>query len=297
MKSIAFIGLGVMGSPMAKNLLKAGYKLIVYDIIKEKVNELVMMGAESGENCREVASRGDVIILMVPDSPQVEEVMIGKDGVLDGAKTGSIIIDMSSIAPSVDIKLEKKARKKNIRMLDAPVSGGEPGAIAGNLAIMVGGNSDTFEEVKDILNVMGRSVVRVGEIGAGQTTKLVNQILVGIHLQAMSEALVFAMKAGLDIQKVYEAIKDGLAGSNVMDAKVPLVLKRNFTPGFRIELHMKDLKNALITARELGSPLPTTSLVQSFFEACDAAGNSKLDHGALITVTEELAKTQVESRH
>jgi len=296
MKSIAFIGLGVMGKPMAKNLLKAGYKLIVYDIVREKVDDLVMVGAESAKNCSEAASRADVIILMVPDSPQVEEVMIGNDGVLEGARIGSIIIDMSSIAPSVDIELEKKGREKDIRMLDAPVSGGEPGAIAGTLAIMVGGDSDAFEEVKDILQVMGKSVVRVGEIGAGQTTKLVNQILVAIHLQAMSEALVFARKAGLDIQKVYEAIKNGLAGSNVLNAKVPLIQKRNFKPGFRIELHMKDLKNALITARELGSPLPATSLVQSFFEACDAAGNSKLDHGALITVAEELAKTQVGSK-
>jgi 2-hydroxy-3-oxopropionate reductase len=219
--------------------------------------------------------------------------MQGEEGVLVGARPGSIIIDMSSISPLVDIAMEKKAREKGLKMLDAPVSGGEPGAIAGTLAIMVGGDASTFEEVKGILQVMGKSVVLVGEIGAGQFTKLANQILVAVHLQAMSEALVFAKKAGLDVQKVYEAVRGGLAGSNVLDAKVPLVLKRNYKPGFRIKLHIKDLKNALIAGRELGIPLPATALAQTFFEACDAAGRSNLDHGALITVTEELAKAQV----
>jgi 2-hydroxy-3-oxopropionate reductase len=178
-------------------------------------------------------------------------------------------------------------------MLDAPVSGGEPGAVAGTLAIMVGGDEAIFDESKPLLDIMGRSVVLVGTIGAGQFTKLANQILVGVHLQAMSEALVFAQKAGLDVQKVYDAIRSGLAGSNVLDAKVPLVLKRNYQPGFRIKLHIKDLKNALITGRELGIPLPATALTQTFFEACDAAGRGNLDHGGLITVTEDLAKTKV----
>jgi 2-hydroxy-3-oxopropionate reductase len=293
MVKIGFIGLGVMGNPMAKNLLKAGHQLVVYDIVKEKVDDLVQAGAEPAENCRDAAGRGDIIILMLPDSPEVEVVMQGEEGVLVGARPGSIIIDMSSISPLVDIAMEKKAREKGLKMLDAPVSGGEPGAIAGTLAIMVGGDASTFEEVKGILQVMGKSVVLVGEIGAGQFTKLANQILVAVHLQAMSEALVFAKKAGLDVQKVYEAVRGGLAGSNVLDAKVPLVLKRNYKPGFRIKLHIKDLKNALIAGRELGIPLPATALAQTFFEACDAAGRSNLDHGALITVTEELAKAQV----
>lgn len=290
---IAFIGLGVMGKPMVRNLLKAKYELVVYDIFKDKVDELVKEGAESAINCRDAASRGDVIILMLPDSPQVETVMLGKNGVLEGVKPNSIIIDMSSISPLVDIELEKKVKEKKSRMLDAPVSGGEPGAIAGTLAIMVGGDEATFEETKEILQLMGKSVVRVGSIGAGQSTKLVNQILVGIHLQAMAEALVFAKKSGLDVSKVYEAVKGGLAGSHVLDAKVPLALKRNFKPGFRIKLHIKDLKNALIVGRELGIPLPATALVQSFFAACNAAGNGNLDHGALITVVEELAKVKV----
>ena len=293
MVKIGFIGLGVMGNPMAKNLLKAGHHLIVYDIIKAKVEDLVQAGAEAAQNCRDAASRGDVIILMLPDSPEVEAVMRGEEGVLAGARPGALIIDMSSISPLVDIALEKKAREQNLRMLDAPVSGGEPGAIAGTLAIMVGGDEAAFAEAQEILHVMGKSVVRVGAIGAGQFTKLANQILVGVHLQAMSEALVFAQKAGLDVQKVYEAVRGGLAGSHVLDAKTPLVLKRNFAPGFRIRLHIKDLKNALIAGRELGIPLPATSLAQAFFEACDAAGRGDLDHGALITVTEELAKVRV----
>jgi 2-hydroxy-3-oxopropionate reductase len=293
MVKIGFIGLGVMGKPMAKNLLKAGHQLVVYDIVKEKVDDLVQAGAEPAENCSDAAGRGDVIILMLPDSPEVEAVMLGEEGVLEGARPNSIIIDMSSISPLVDMALEKKATEKNLKMLDAPVSGGEPGAVAGTLAIMVGGDASTFEEVEGILQIMGKSVVRVGEIGAGQFTKLANQILVAVHLQAMSEALVFAKKAGLDVQKVYDAVKGGLAGSNVLDAKVPLVLKRNYKPGFRIKLHIKDLKNALIAGRELGIPLPATALAQAFFEACDAAGRGDLDHGALITVTEELAKAQV----
>lgn len=293
MVKIGYIGLGVMGKPMAKNLLKAGHQLVVYDVVKEKVDDLVQAGAEPADNCRDAASRGDIIILMLPDSPEVEAVMLGEEGVLEGARPGSIIIDMSSISPLVDIALEKKAREKSLKMMDAPVSGGEPGAVAGTLAIMVGGDASTFDEIKGILNVMGKSVVRVGEIGAGQFTKLANQILVAVHLQAMSEALVFAKKAGLDVQKVYDAVKGGLAGSNVLNAKVPLVLKRNYKPGFRIKLHIKDLKNALIVGRELGIPLPATALAQTFFEACDAAGRGNLDHGALITVTEELAKAQV----
>jgi 2-hydroxy-3-oxopropionate reductase len=293
MKEISFIGLGVMGKPMAKNLLKAGYTLVVYDIVRDKVDELVRLGGKAAETCKDAASRGDVVILMLPDSSDVEAAMLGEDGVLEGARPGSVVVDMSSIAPFVEIGLEKKARSKNVRMLDAPVSGGEPGAIQGSLSIMVGGDEKTFREVEPILQVMGKSVVRVGDIGAGQFTKLINQVLVGIHLQAMSEALVFAEKAGLDIQRVYDAIKGGLAGSKVLDAKVPLVLKRDFKPGFRIKLQIKDLKNAIETGRELGVPLPAASLSYSFFVACDTAGKGGLDHCALITVTEELAKTKV----
>jgi 2-hydroxy-3-oxopropionate reductase len=293
MKTIGFVGLGIMGKPMAQNLIKAGYPLIVYDIIQDKVDQVVVAGAKAATSCKDVARQSDVIVVMVPDSPQVEEVMLGPNSVLDGLKPNSIVIDMSSISPLVDIAIEKKVREKNAHMLDAPVSGGEPGAIAGTLAIMVGGDEAIFNASKPLLDIMGGSVVRVGSIGAGQFTKLVNQILVGIHLQAMSEALVFAQKAGLDVQKVYNAIRSGLAGSHVLDAKVPLVLKRNYKPGFRIKLHIKDLKNALITGRELGIPLPATALTQAFFQACDAAGRGDLDHGGLITIAEDLAKVKV----
>lgn len=282
-----------MGNPMAKNLIKAGYPLVVYDIVQEKVDEVVDFGAEATKSSKEVAERSNIIITMLPDSSDVEQAILGEKGVLEGAKPGSLIIDMSSIAPLVSIKIAEEAKKSNVRMMDAPVSGGEPGAIAGTLSIMVGGDTADFEEVKDILQVMGKSVVLVGPIGAGGFTKLANQILVGIHLQAMAEALTLAKKAGLDAQKVYEAIKDGLAGSNVLDAKVPIVLKGDFKPGFRIELHIKDLKNALSTGRNLKVPLPTTALVHEFFGACAAAGREKWDHGGLVTLMEDLSKVKV----
>jgi 2-hydroxy-3-oxopropionate reductase len=290
---IGFIGLGVMGKPMAKNLLKAGYPLVIYDIVQETLSELIKSGAEAASNPKEVAVKSDIIITMLPDSPQVEEVMLRENGILEGARKGCLVIDMSSIDPQATVRLHTEAKRRGVRMMDAPVSGGQPGAIAGSLAIMVGGDQKDFEEAKDILQVMGKSVVRIGEIGAGQYTKLVNQILVGIHIQAMSEALVLAKKAGLDVQKVYDAIKGGLAGSNVLNAKVPLVLQGSFKPGFRINLHIKDLKNALTAGREIGAPLPLTALVQQFFEACEAAGRGNLDHAALITVMEDLAKVQV----
>lgn len=293
MIKIGFIGLGVMGKPMAKNLLKAGYPLVIYDIVQETLSELIKSGAEAASNPKEVAVKSDIIITMLPDSPQVEEVMLRENGILEGARKGCLVIDMSSIDPQATVRLHTEAKRRGVRMMDAPVSGGQPGAIAGSLAIMVGGDQKDFEEAKDILQVMGKSVVRIGEIGAGQYTKLVNQILVGIHIQAMSEALVLAKKAGLDVQKVYDAIKGGLAGSNVLNAKVPLVLQGSFKPGFRINLHIKDLKNALTAGREIGAPLPLTALVQQFFEACEAAGRGNLDHAALITVMEDLAKVQV----
>jgi len=294
-KTIGFIGLGVMGKPMAKNLVKAGYRLTVYDHHEGNIAELVRSGAQAAGSAKEVAEGSDVVLTMLPDSPNVEEAMLGENGILEGARSGCLVIDMSSIAPEVAVRLESKARIKDVRMLDAPVSGGEPAAVAGMLAIMVGGAQRDFEEAKEILQVLGKSVVRMGATGAGQYTKLVNQILVAVHLQAMAEALVFAKKAGLDVRRVYEAIRHGLAGSNVLDAKVPLVLRGDFTPGFRIRLQMKDLRNALAAARQIGAPLPATTLVHGFFEACEAAGRGDLDHGALITAMEELAKTQVRS--
>lgn len=292
-KKIGFIGLGVMGKPMAKNLLKAGYPLTVYDIRPEPVKELAAAGAQQGSSCKDVAEKSEVIITMLPNSPEVKEVVLGKDGVLEGAKAGAILIDMSSIAPLVSKEVSAKVQEKGVQMLDAPVSGGEPKAIDGTLSIMVGGPADVFEQVEDILKVMGSSAVLVGDIGSGNTTKLANQIIVALNIAAMSEAMVLATKAGVQPSKVYQAIRGGLAGSTVLDAKVPLALKRNFKPGFRIELHIKDLANALDTAHELGVPVPLASQVMKVMQALRVDGKAKDDHGGIIQFYEKLAKIQV----
>jgi 2-hydroxy-3-oxopropionate reductase len=292
-KKIGFIGLGVMGKPMAKNLLKAGYALIVYDIRPEPVKEVVAAGAKQGSSSKDVAEKSEVIITMLPNSPEVKEVVLGKDGVLEGVKPGTILIDMSSIAPLVSKEVSGKAKEKGLQMLDAPVSGGEPKAIDGTLSIMVGGPADVFVQVEDILKVMGASAVLVGDIGSGNTTKLANQIIVALNIAAMSEAMVLATKAGVQPSKVYQAIRGGLAGSTVLDAKVPLALKRNFKPGFRIELHIKDLANALDTAHELGVPVPLASQVMEVMQALRVDGKAKDDHGGIIQFYEKLAKVQV----
>jgi 2-hydroxy-3-oxopropionate reductase len=292
-KKIGFIGLGIMGKPMAKNLLKAGYSLVVYDIVSEAVKELVSAGAEEGSSAKDVASRSEVVITMLPNSPHVKEVVLGKDGVIDGAREGTILVDMSSIAPLVSKEVSEKVAEKGVIMIDAPVSGGEPKAIDGTLSIMVGGPEDAFKEVEDILKAMGSSVVLVGEIGSGNMTKLANQIIVGINIAAMSEAMVLAAKSGVDPEKVYNAIRGGLAGSTVLDAKVPLVLEGNFKPGFRIELHIKDLMNALDTAHEVGVPVPITSQVMEIMQALKVDGKAKDDHGGLIQYYEKLAKYEV----
>ncbi|MBD3306843.1 NAD-binding protein, partial [candidate division KSB3 bacterium] len=213
MKKIGFIGLGIMGKPMAKNLLKAGYSLKVYDIVPEPVKEVVEAGAQEGTSSKDVAEFGEVIITMLPNSPEVKEVVLGPDGVLEGAKSGTILVDMSSIAPLASQEVSAKAKEKGVIMLDAPVSGGQPKAVDGTLAIMVGGPEDTFEQVKDILAVMGASVTLVGDIGSGNTTKLANQIIVALNIAAMSEAMVLATKAGVDPERVFQAIRGGLAGS------------------------------------------------------------------------------------
>jgi 2-hydroxy-3-oxopropionate reductase len=293
MRKIGFIGIGIMGKPMAKNLLKAGYPLTVYDIRPEPVQELVKLGAKKGNNSADVAARNEVVITMLPNSPHVREAVLGKNGVLDGAKEGLILIDMSSIAPLVSVEVSKKASEKGVKMLDAPVSGGEPKAIEGTLAIMVGGPQDVFDEVKAILEVMGASVTLVGEIGSGNITKLANQIIVALNIAAMSEAMLLATKAGVDPEKVYNAIRGGLAGSTVLDAKVPLALQGNFKPGFRIELHIKDLTNALETAHELDVPIPLSSQVLEYMHALKVDGHGGDDHGGLIQFYERLAGIQV----
>jgi len=293
MERIGFIGLGIMGKPMALNLLKAGYPLTVYDIHHEKMDELVEAGTDRGSSCRDVAERSDVIITMLPNSPEVKEAVLGDGGVIEGVKSGAILVDMSSIAPLASQEVAHKLQTKGVAMLDAPVSGGEPKAIQGTLAIMVGGPQETFQKVKPILEVMGASVTRVGEIGSGNTVKLANQIIVALNIAAMSEAMVLASKAGVDAERVFQAIRGGLAGSTVLDAKMPLVLEGNFKPGFRIELHIKDLLNALDTAHQLGVPVPLSGLVMEIMQALKVDGKGGDDHGGIIQFYEKMAKKEV----
>ena len=280
---IGFIGLGIMGKPMAKNLIKAGHDLVVYDIVKTNIDELTPLGAVGGGSINHVASECPVIITMLPNSPQVKEVVMGEGGVLSGAKQGTILVDMSSIAPAVAQEVEAACRKTGVRMIDAPVSGGEPKAIEGTLAIMVGGDRAVFDEVKDsVLLKMGASAVYCGDIGAGNTTKLANQVVVACNIAACAEAFTLAKKAGVDPALVLEAIKGGLAGSTVMNAKVPMMLESNFSPGFKIDLHIKDLRNALDSGHDVGSPLPLTAIVMEMMQNLRANGHGQEDHSSLV---------------
>jgi len=285
-----------MGKPMARNLLKAGHELVVYDIVAEKVDELVAAGAAGAGSSKDVAARSEVIITMLPDGPDVERAVLGEDGVLEGAAAGSVLIDMSSINPLVSQKIGRACEAKGIDFLDAPVSGGEPKAIDGTLAIMVGGRQEVFDRMKPILECMGASVTRTGEVGAGNVTKLANQIIVACNIAAMGEALVLATRAGLDPEDVFNAIKGGLAGSTVLNAKAPMVIARNFQPGFRIKLHQKDLRNTLQAAESLQVPLPLTSLVQQMLVALINDGKGDLDHSGIVQYTEQGAKVEVKKK-
>jgi len=290
---VGFIGLGIMGKPMSKNLLKAGYDLVVCDLNAPAVEEVVAAGAAKADSAKAVAEQTDVIITMLPNSPQVKTVVLGEGGVIEGVKAGSVLIDMSSIAPLASQEVSAELAKKNVSMLDAPVSGGEPKAIEGTLSVMVGGEKGVFDKYYDIMKAMAGSVVYTGKIGAGNTTKLANQIVVALNIAAMSEALVLATKAGVEPELVYQAIRGGLAGSTVLDAKAPLVLDRKFEPGFRINLHIKDLQNALDTAHDVGAPIQLTAGVMEIMQAMKADDMDSLDHGALIRHYEKLAKVEV----
>jgi len=289
LRTIGFIGLGIMGKPMARNLMKAGHPLVVYNRTASKAQELVSAGATQVDSAREVAEHAEVIIIMVADSPEVEQVILGPRGVLETVRAGSVVIDMSSISPVVTKKIAAQLAEKSVAMLDAPVSGGEIGAVQGTLSIMVGGEEAVFEEVKPVLEKMGKSVVRVGEIGAGGFTKLSNQIIVAAALQAIAEAMVLAQKAGVDIQRVYEAIKGGMAGGRTLDMKIPLLVQHRFEPGFKMDLHIKDLKNALLAGQSLGVALPATGLIHELFTACSAQGKGQKDHSVIYTLLEQLA--------
>jgi len=289
---IGFIGLGIMGKPMSKNLLKAGHELVVLEKNKA-AGELAAAGARKAATPKAVAEQVEIVITMLPNSPQVREVVAGENGIIEGAKAGSVLIDMSSIAPLVSRELACKLAGRGIEMLDAPVSGGEPKAIEGTLAVMAGGKQEVFDRCLPVLKSMAASVVRVGEIGAGNIAKLANQVIVALNLAAMSEAMVLVRKAGVEPELVYKAIRGGLAGSAVLDAKVPLVLDRKFNPGFRINLHIKDLVNSLDTAHELGVPLPLTASVMEVMQALKADGLGDADHCSVIRFYEKLAKTEV----
>ena len=293
---VGFIGLGIMGKPMARNLLKAGFPLSVYNRTPEKMAELEAAGAYACQDYAELVGRSRVVITMLPDSPEVEEVILGAGGLFGYLREGQTVIDMSSIDPLVSIRIAGKLKEKKVNFLDAPVSGGERGAIEGTLAIMVGGEKQVFEQCLPILSAMGKNIVHVGPVGSGGFTKLVNQIIVAVNIAAVGEAFTLAQKAGLDVQRVFEAIRGGLAGSRVLETKTPMIFSRNFKPGFKIRLHRKDLKNALDTAKGLDLPLPLTALVQQFLTSLDTRGRGELDHGALAQIFEELAGVEIRAQ-
>lgn len=290
---IGFIGLGIMGKPMAKNLVKAGHELVVNNLTPEPVAELVALGATAADTAREVAEQVELVLTMVPNGPQVLEVVNGPDGVLAGAHEGLAFIDMSSIAPGVSQQVGEILATKGVPMLDAPVSGGEPGAIEGSLAFMVGGPDDVFEKYKSVLEIMGGSVTRVGELGAGNTTKLANQVIVAVNIAALSEALVLAKQAGVDPRGVVNAIRGGLAGSKVLEQKAEKMLTDEFAPGFRIDLHIKDLNNALATGHEIGASLPLTSAAREMMTAISRDGHFHDDHSSLLAYYEKLANLRL----
>lgn len=291
-KNIGFIGLGIMGKPMARNLVKAGYALTVNNRSKPPMEELQREGAAVGSSPKEVAQASEVVITMLPNSPDVEAVVLGPNGVLEGAKAGSIVIDMSTISPLVSQKIFREAKKKNVNALDAPVSGGEKGAIEGILSIMVGGDQKVFEAVLPIFQAMGKTITYMGAAGAGGFTKLANQIIVALNLTAIGEALTLGAKAGLDPERLIHALGGGMAGSRCLEMKGPQIIKGNFKPGFKIDLHYKDLGLIMDAARALQVPLPTTAGVQELFTALRSKGRGALDHSAVITILEDLAGVQ-----
>lgn len=290
---LGFIGLGIMGKPMVANLLKAGHEVVAFDIVKENVDSVVAAGAVAGSSAKDVAEQCRIIITMLPNSPHVKTVVMGENGVLEGAKEGSILVDMSSIAPLASQEICKACAEKGVKMIDAPVSGGEPKAIDGSLSIMVGGEEAVFQEVYDILMVMGASAVHCGDIGAGNTTKLANQVIVALNIAAVSEAFMLSTKAGVDPEKVFNAIKGGLAGSTVMNAKVPMITAGNFKPGFKIDLHIKDLNNALETGHSVGAPLPFTASVMEILQNLHIDGCGQEDHSAIAKYYEKLDRKSV----
>jgi 2-hydroxy-3-oxopropionate reductase len=292
-ETVGFIGLGIMGKPMAENLIEAGYDLVAYNRTREKAEELD--GATVAETPKGVAEQSDVIITMLPDSPQVEEVLTGEDGVLEGVKEGALVVDMSTISPVVTEELAKKAEEKGASMLDAPVSGGDVGAINGTLSIMVGGGEEDFERALPLFEVMGQTVTHVGPVGTGQVVKAANQIVVALTIEAVSEALVLGSKGGVPPEKILDVLGGGLAGNKVMEVKREKMLEHSFDPGFRVELHHKDLGIALAAGREYGVSLPVTAVVDQMLETLKMLGRGDQDHSALLTLIEESSGHEIGS--
>ncbi len=288
-QTIGFIGLGIMGRPMAKNLLKAGYPLVVHSRSQGPVQELVSAGAKTAGSAKDVAAQVDVLITMLPNSPDVELVALGRDGLIEGVKPGLLYLDMSTISPLVSQKVGKALGAKGVRMLDAPVSGGEKGAIDAALSIMVGGEQADFDAALPVFQAMGKTITHLGPLGAGGFTKLANQIIVAVNLTALGEALTLARKAGLDRALTLKALGGGLAGSKCLEQKTSNYVAGTYNPGFKIDLHFKDLGLIMESSRALGVPLPTTAVVQELFNAMRVKGKGSLDHSGVITLIEELA--------
>jgi 2-hydroxy-3-oxopropionate reductase len=294
-EKVGFIGLGIMGRPMAKNLIEAGYDLDVYNRTREKAEELASEGATVAGSPKEVAEQSDVVITMLPDSPQVEDVLTGEEGVLEGVREGALIVDMSTISPVITEELSQKAKEKGASMLDAPVSGGDVGAIEGTLAIMVGGSEEDFERASPLFEVMGKTVTHVGPSGTGQVVKAANQIVVALTIEAVSEALVLGSKGGVAPEKILDVLGGGLAGNKVMEVKREKLLGHSFDPGFRIELHHKDLGIALAAGREYGVTLPVTAIVDQMLETLKMRGKGDRDHSAILTLIEESSGHEIGS--
>lgn len=290
---VGFVGLGIMGKPMSRNLMKAGHELVVYDIVAGAVDEIVADGAARGESAADVAARSEVTITMLPDGPDVEAAITGPGGVLSGAAAGSIVVDMSSISPLAAQRVAAACAAKGVEFLDAPVSGGEPKAIDGTLALMAGGKQEVFDKVLPLFSSMGSSATLTGPVGAGNVTKLANQIMVAVNIAGVSEALALATKAGLDPEVVFNAVKGGLAGSTVLNAKAPMMIGRNFKPGFRVRLHQKDLRNALLAAESMKLSLPFTSLAQQVLIALMNNGRGELDHSAIANFIEDMGSVEI----
>jgi 2-hydroxy-3-oxopropionate reductase len=295
-QAIGFIGLGIMGRPMAQNLLKAGYPLVVHNRSQGAVQELAGAGAKAAASPRAVAEQVEILITMLPNSPDVELVALGPGGIVEADNRRLILADMSTISPIVSRKVAEALEPRGVRMLDAPVSGGEKGAIEGTLSIMVGGDRAVFDAVLPVFQAMGKTITHLGPLGAGGFTKLANQVIVAGNLTALAEALVLAAKAGLDIELTLKALGGGLAGSRCLEQKTPNYLAHTFTPGFKIDLHHKDLGLIMEAARALGVPLPTTAVIQELFQALRVRGRGGLDHSGVVTLLEDLAGVEVRGR-